>query len=275
MSHPHGAQGVLYSESIRNMKAKSEWLIWFGATGGALLALALLYGAFGAPPAWRDYITWVIVVLFLATLGRSFRDVTFLDRETRLASEQVEQLAQINDIASFLQVARPSVFRSHIAALHTIFLADPQIAQDSLIEITHARLTARNKTVELLASILITLGLIGTIVGLLLSIGGLQEVLGSKQSDADSMRMGMRSTMAGMSTAFYTTLVGAAFGGVILRILTSVVDANILRYMAHLAELTEVYVLPAMRRMASRLDVAGYYRQLDDRGSTSAPHAAG
>jgi hypothetical protein len=124
-------------------------------------------------------------------------------------------------------------------------------------------LIARNKVVELFSSILITLGLIGTIVGLIMSVGGLSQTLESSSSGSDDIFAGMLKTVKGLEAAFYTTLLGALSGGVILRILTNVVDSAILRYMAHLAELTEVNVLPPLRRMAIQLERSGYYRNLD------------
>lgn len=247
------------SGTLAGVSGKAAWLAWFCGLTLAAAALAALQIATG----WSDGITVVICGLFAVTLVKSFRDIRSLDRETRLASAQVKMLREVNDIAAFLGKAKPSVFRSHIQSLYTIFLAGPTISQDNLIEVTHARLMARNKTVELFASILITLGLIGTIVGLLVSVGGLDRLLDAGATDADALVGGMRTTVAGLSTAFYTTLFGAVFGGVMLRILTSIVDAEILRYVAHLSELTEVHVLPAMRRTAARLEESGYYRSLD------------
>ncbi|MEM8874935.1 MAG: MotA/TolQ/ExbB proton channel family protein [Planctomycetota bacterium] len=254
-----------YPNQLSGITGKWQWLLWFFVCliGGCVLAGAYWFGRI---VPWLDYMVIVIVALFLGALIKSFNDIRSLDREAKLASKQVKQLVELNDVANFLKHSEPSVFRSHIRSLHTIFLSDTNIQQDSLIEITHARLVARNKVVELLGSILITLGLIGTIIGLLISIGGLSGVLGTDASDMDALQTQMQITVSGLSTAFYTTLFGAIFGGVVLRILTNVIDANILRFMAHLSELTEVYVLPAMRRTAARLEGEGYYRRMDGAG---------
>lgn len=108
---------------------------------------------------------------------------------------------------------------------------------------------ARNRLTELFSSILVTLGLIGTIIGLVLMMDGLQaamaggagEELISKLMDKDV------GPLRGLGTAFYTTLMGSISGGIVLRVLTNVVDTNIMRYTAHIAELTEVFVLPHLR----------------------------
>jgi len=62
-----------------------------------------------------------------------------------------------------------------------------------------------------------------------------------------------KGPLGGLGVAFNTTLLGSILGGVILRVLTNVVNANITRYVAHIAELTEVYVLPYMRKQAKAL----------------------
>jgi biopolymer transport protein ExbB/TolQ len=252
--------------SNRAMGGKSEWIAWFVGLTICIVVIGVVFVA-GSSLA-GDLLTTLILGLFAATLFKSFRDINSLDRETKLATEQVHQLQQINDIARFLQAAHVSIFRSHIAALHTIFLSHSSISQETVLEIAHARLRARNKVVDLLASILITLGLIGTILGLLIAVTGLSGVIGGSGNagQMDQVMTGMKTTIEGLGTAFYTTLFGAAFGGVVLRILTSVVDAHILRYVAHISELTEVYVLPALRRRAAQLETEGYYRNLDQVG---------
>ncbi|MEM9019719.1 MAG: MotA/TolQ/ExbB proton channel family protein [Planctomycetota bacterium] len=245
--------------------------IWFSWFGGTLIVIAMLAGAWLTKNSqlFLYSVLGVIAGFFLVTLVRSFMDVSFLDKETKLASEQVQQLAQINDVGQFIQTAKPSLFRNHIASLYTIFKSHPEIQQDSLVEVTHARLIARNKLVELFASVLVTLGLIGTIIGLIDSTAGLGDAMTSMFGDSDGeqsdeiLGSAMITTFGGLKTAFYTTLLGSLFGGVVLRLLTNVVDAAILRYMAHLAELTEVNVLPALRRMASTLQAQGYYSNLD------------
>lgn len=248
--------------------SRRVWIIWFG---GTLLVIGLLAWSWakGSSEFFLYSVLGVIGGFFIITLIRSFLDVSFLDKETRLASEQVQQLAQINDVGQFIQTAKPSLFRNHIASLYTIFKSHPEIQQDSLVEVTHARLIARNKLVELFASVLVTLGLIGTIIGLIDSTAGLggamESMFGGGQDAANDELLGqaMITTFGGLKTAFYTTLLGSLFGGVILRLLTNVVDAAILRYMAHLAELTEVNVLPALRRMAAKLQADGYYSNLE------------
>jgi flagellar motor component MotA len=177
----------------------------------------------------------------------------------------VSELVELNDIEAFLRGSSRSVFRTHIESLFTIFREDHDIRQDALVELLHDRLLARNRLSELFSSILITLGLIGTIVGLIIMVGEMRKALQGFDPNGDvnivGELMAEGGALAGLDTAFYTTLLGAVLGGVLLRVLTSVVESNITRYTAHIAELTEVNVLPAMRSTARGLLESGYYNR--------------
>lgn len=248
-----------YASQFETISGLSQWMRWLYVLLGIAILLTITF-FFG----FAEYAIYgVIFSLAIATIYNSYKDASFLEHETILASNQVSQLAELDDISEFLEQAEKSVFRSHIESLYTIFLTHSDIKQDNLIELLHSRLMAKNRVSELFASILITLGLIGTIVGLILMMTELKLTMSDKSlvssDDLIPSLMGSGGALSGLDAAFYTTLFGAVFGGVILRILTSVVDANIMRYTAHLAELTEVNVLPVMRNMAAKLDASGYY----------------
>jgi flagellar motor component MotA len=245
----------------------TEWLTWFAILAVACGAALISVFDPGALPIDVSTLFYAfIVVVAVLTLGKSFYDASWLSRETRLASKQVAELVELDDISEFLEQSSPSVFRSHIESLFTIFQEDHEISQDSLIELLHDRLLARNRLSELFASILITLGLIGTIVGLIVMMANMRTSLAGFDINAEDANligelMAEGGALAGLDTAFYTTLLGAIFGGVMLRVLTNIVEANITKYAAHIAELTEVNVLPSMRRTARELAKAGYYDQ--------------
>lgn len=195
----------------------------------------------------------VIGLLGVGLIVKSYLDARFLQLQTALASQQVQILEVVDNFDDFLSRAHPSLFRHHIQNLHTISQSTSQVSQDNLIELLHGRLAARNRIVELFASVLITLGLIGTILGLILMMGSLTEVMAGSEMNEQFMNnlIGDEGPLADLGVAFVTTLLGAALGGVILRVLTSIVDANIMEYVAHIAELTEVYVLPYLRSSAA------------------------
>jgi len=63
-----------------------------------------------------------------------------------------------------------------------------------------------------------------------------------------TIMQGVDAALGGMGVAFYTTLMGAILGGVCLRLLSNLVDSNTEHIVSHIAELTEIYILPILRR---------------------------
>lgn len=243
-----------YAEQFEKTSGLSEWLMW-------LAIMSIIFGVLAAGLILSSKVLieygmyFIIGSLGVGLIVKGFYDAKFLDKEMKLASQQVKILEEVDDFEEFLNRAPPSVFKSHIDNLYTISLSHPEVSQDNLIEILHSRLLAKNKVVELFASVLITLGLIGTILGLMFMMDELVATVNliESQGESDSILSELfrdGGAMAGLGVAFVTTLLGAVLGGVILRVLTSIIDANIMKYIAHLAELTEVHVLPYMRQAA-------------------------
>lgn len=196
----------------------------------------------------RTYVSIIILALFGFAVVKNFFDIRFIHRQARLTDQQIDKLRESNNIYVFLQNSEPSLFRDHIDNLHEIFRRDCNISQDNLVTLLQARLLAKTRLVEFCSSILVTLGLVGTIIGLIQSAGGLSEVFTAISSKDDSIMQGVDQALGGMSVAFYTTLMGAVLGGVCLRLLSNLVDANTEHVVSHIAELTEIYILPILRR---------------------------
>jgi hypothetical protein len=259
-----------WSSSLNTTSALKLWWIWFGS----LVAISLFIGvayfvAYSgeivglAADIFNMGMYAIIVVPGVLAIWYSFNEAKFIAEQTKIASTQVEMLLQLNDVQSFLDKAQPSIFRSHIESLFRIFQMSSDISQDNLIEILQARLLSRNSLIEISASILVTLGLIGTIAGLIVmanSLGGILESAGGiPPTELMSKIAGPGGPLSGLGVAFYTTLFGAVLGGVFLRIFTIIVDSAVTQYTAHIAELTEVNVLPFMKQLARTLEAGGYY----------------
>lgn len=245
--HTHSSASLSQLGSASGLQ---RWLIWLAIL--AIVTGVIAYAFFLSQEI--DGLINIAMYGVISTLGlglivKGFFDVRFLHRETQLASEQIRVLEVVDNFDDFLARTEPSIFRKHIDNLHTIAKAHGDISQDNLIEFLHTRLLANNKVVELFSSILITLGLIGTILGLILMMDDLSAVMRTATLDESFMRIlaDESGPLSGLGVAFVTTLLGAIFGGVVLRVLTNVVESNIMDYTAHIAELTEVYVLPHMR----------------------------
>jgi biopolymer transport protein ExbB/TolQ len=195
----------------------------------------------------------VICLVFFLALARNFMDIKYLNDQVRLADSQIDFLVETNDLLSFLRSGKRGLFKDHIHNLYEIGKRDTELSQDNLISIMQSKVYSRIRMMENAASILVTVGLIGTIVGLIASVSGLDGVMTSIGKDQSKMLLGFRETISGMSTAFYTTLVGAALGGVGVRILTNVVESNADFLVGHVAELSEVYIIPSLRANAKKV----------------------
>lgn len=231
---------------------------WFFYALGLGALVTLVAGAFIVRAVENDidqaatqrgtYVSIIILALFAFAVVKNFFDMRFIHRQTRLTDRQIDTLRQSNNIYVFLQKSEPSLFRDHIDNLHEIFRRDCNISQDNLVTLLQARLLAKTRVVEFCSSILVTLGLVGTIIGLIQSAGGLSEVITAMTGEEGTVMDGVYKALSGMGVAFYTTLMGAVLGGVCLRLLSNLVDANTEHVVSHIAELTEIYILPILRR---------------------------
>ncbi|MEM7519168.1 MAG: MotA/TolQ/ExbB proton channel family protein, partial [Planctomycetota bacterium] len=145
------------------------------------------------------------------------------------------------------------VFHQHIKDLASIAKYDRGVSQEGLVSLLYSKLIARSRMVEVLSGVLVTLGLIGTVIGLISMTNGLSGTLEAldDSGDASSMLSGVRATMRGLGTAFYTTLAGAFLGSVALRLLNNVYTSNVEHLVAYIARTTEVRILPLLK-MARR-----------------------
>jgi hypothetical protein len=75
-----------------------------------------------------------------------------------------------------------------------------------LAGVLRAKLTARTSAVRHIAGTLVVLGLIGTVIGFIMSLSGLKPEVAS---DAKAIAPMVTNLISGMSVALYTTLVGA------------------------------------------------------------------
>lgn len=145
-----------------------------------------------------------------------------------------------------------SILANHVRNLNKIWKRSGKkhSRQDTLIEILHAKLKNEGSVVILASNVMITLGLIGTISGLISSIGGLQA-----SSDVSGLMAGVGKAIEGMGIAFYTTLIGSMLGGITLRILHFYVDKQIDSFVFTMAEVVETRIIPSLRLSERNSDV--------------------
>jgi DNA-directed RNA polymerase subunit RPC12/RpoP len=227
-----------------------EWFLYFLVMTG-LVALAA--GKYMVAAVMHDssHLCIVIFCLFLLGLVINFRGILRLRSEYVCAAVCMLSLRD-SGLAKVTTGPAAGILQQHIIDLAEIASCDDHFTQDSLITLLYSRMMSHAKIVEILSGVLVTLGLIGTIVGLISMTNGLSDTLSSLGDDgkATELLTGMRSTMTGLGTAFNTTLVGAILGSVVLRILNNVYASNVDRLVTYVASTAEINIVPQLKRQA-------------------------
>lgn len=218
------------------------WLVAAGYEAGqttiALLTLIAVVGLSGVTQSCLA--AWVVVV------------------EGRRARQVVRHLED-RDIAAVLEELKghPGLFLAVVRGLYRQFEIDHRAVDPTcLFDAMHERLSARTQRGSDTAEHMINLGLIGTVVGLVVLLGRMAEAVQLASGKGGPMLMTELfkegGALAGLGTAFYTTLAGAAIGGVLLRGLAGSVQRSIDRLVSHCEELVSVYITPHLSDGGSR-----------------------
>lgn len=235
-----------------------EWIVYL-AIMTVLMAIAAGRYLIAAVAQDSSYLCVVIIALFFIGLFLNFSGVMRLRNEYVCAAVCMGNLYKPNGLMQVTKGPAAGVLHQHIMDLAAISRHDENFTQDSLVTLLYSRMMARSKIVEILGAVLVTLGLIGTIVGLIQMTDGLSLTLSSLDSKQQSTELlnGMRSTMSGLGTAFNTTLVGALLGSVVLRILNTVYTSNVDQLVTYVASTAEVSIVPRLKhqqRQANQLN---------------------
>ena len=155
---------------------------------------------------------------FALTLFLTFESIT-VDRIEHSAKAQ--GWLGIDYHSKYLRIAH--FFKS----LQTIVNNNGEINVEALVDVEFSVYRRGAHALEVIGNLLITLGLVGTVVGLTLTLTGLTSSLEALGQDQEQLLRGLRGAMGGMGTAFYTTLLGSVLGGVLLRVFAHIDDNGI------------------------------------------------
>ncbi len=155
----------------------------------ALLGVAYVHGFVDmVVAADRTYLSVVIGFVFLVGLGICGRKVWQTSRE-------------LNGIRQPDAFAGSSLVRE----LEQLRSCDPE-SRGNLIGVLRLTLSHRISIVRHIANSLVLLGLIGTVLGFIIALSGVDA---EHASDINAITPMISTLISGMSTALYTTLVGA------------------------------------------------------------------
>ncbi len=207
----------------RPLRTLILWTLWAAM---AIMAYTLLYldsDVWSFVENDSSRITWLILILFGLGIVGSFVLALLLTFETMTAYDIEESTrgCGLKGIAG--RRYRRNVGR-FFANLKATIEANGQPEIESMLNVELSAYQRMSHTTEVIGNLLITLGLIGTVMGLTLTLTGLTGSLESLGEDQEMLLAGLRQAMAGMGTAFYTTLLGAVLGGVLLRVFAQITD---------------------------------------------------
>jgi hypothetical protein len=219
---------------------------------GAAIVLVCIGGSGVVAASPADGLNVMILACFAYGVGQWLWATTYLVLQSwrtrrvvnRLEGETIEAvLASGGHRGRFLAVVR-GLYHQH--QTHP-----GSIDAGALLSAMDLRLRERNERAALSAQLLVTLGVLGTVIGLMAMMTGMSASVHAADNDASkslmSVLFGPEGPLSGLSTAFTTTLLGTLFGGIVLRMLTASTARATDRLMAQCDELISVYILPALR----------------------------
>ncbi len=194
------------------------WFIW------ALTATAVYFAFYQDAGIWevlgqdKTRITWIILGFFVFGLAASLALSIALTKES-LAARRIESDVREKGLIGFETTSESRAVARYFQSL--------KMAMDSNSKVELAVFQRMSRSIEVAGNLLITLGLIGTVMGLTLTLTGLTSSLDALGHDQEQLLQGLRKAMGGMGTAFYTTLLGAILGGVLLRVFAQITEQGV------------------------------------------------
>ena len=202
------------------------WLAWAAASVTVYLTLYLDADLWTHIQQDQSKIAILISGMFIAGTLLSFTLAISITNEMKQAvklgrAAQEKTLSGVDTKLGVYAVQRFFASLKHVVEGNT----PPDI--EALIDVELGKYQRRSHAVGVVGNLLITLGLIGTVIGLTFILTGLTTSLDALGHDQERLILGLERAMAGMGTAFYTTLLGAVLGGVLLRIFALITDHGI------------------------------------------------
>lgn len=208
----------------RGYRALFLWVVW--ASAAIIIYLSLYSGTdvLGFVKTDPSRITWIIIGLFGIGIITSFLLTIILTFESTHV-DNIEKTAKKTGWLGITNMPKKLGVARFFESLKTVVEKNGEINIESLVDVEFAFYQRAAHALEVIGNLLITLGLIGTVVGLTLTLTGLTSSLEALGEDQAQLLSGLRGAMGGMGTAFYTTLLGSVLGGVLLRVFSHI-DQN-------------------------------------------------
>ena len=201
----------------RGYRALVLWIIWSAA------AVVIYASMYQDTDVWEfvqqdpSRITWGIIALFAMGVITSFILTILLTLES-IKVDLLEAIAKDKGWLGIEDSTKRLCVSNFFESLKTVMRNNGDLNIEALVDVEFAVYSRTAHALEVIGNLLITLGLVGTVVGLTLTLTGLTSSLEALGQDQEQLLRGLRGAMSGMGTAFYTTLLGSVLGGVLLRV---------------------------------------------------------
>jgi len=217
------------TQRAADQRALRTFALWMGWAISAITVFAMMSRKANVLEFVQNdqtHVTWLIVGMFILGVGVSFVQAMKLTTEW-FRAYRIASLVESKGLAGIQQRGGHHIVDHFVDALHLIIARNGRADVDALIDVEFSGQHRVSQFVSLLGNLMITLGLIGTVLGMTITMNGLNGALGSLGTDDTLLVEGLRSAMNGMGVAFYTTLIGSVLGGVLLRVFSWITDASI------------------------------------------------
>jgi len=210
----------------RGLKTLALWTIWAVAS---VSVFAMLYQK---ADAWNfivhdaTHVTWIILGLFSIGVMVSFIHSATLTAEW-FRAYRIEATIQAKGLMGLAERRSRRLVDRFIQSLRIIVEQNGRLDVEGLVDVEFAAQHRTSQFVSLIGNLLITLGLIGTLLGMTLTLTGLNGALDALGKNDALLLEGLKNALSGMGVAFYTTLLGSILGGVLLRVFAWITDSSV------------------------------------------------
>jgi hypothetical protein len=188
-----------------------------------------------------------ITVVFLATAAHGSWQVLRASRELNHARAVQQLIVGSPGRVNELDDLPDGCISEHIRLLHTKSrLAGGRGVGDQrpLLDSFEAELRHGHEFGWFIADLLLSLGLLGTVIGFIVMLA---PISGLDGSDHAAIKEALAAMSGGMAVALYTTLAGLV-GGMLLKLQGHLLDGAVTELVRRTTQLTEIYVLPVIER---------------------------
>ena len=202
------------------------WLLWACFAVTVIMALYVDTDVWAFVKSDSTKLTWVILSLFLLGAAISLWLTIILTHES-VELIEVDYAARQQGLMGIITTPESNAVRRFFASLKAVVMVNGDHNLEALLATELAFYQRVSHGLAVIGNLLIMLGLIGTVIGLSITLSGLSSSLDALGHDETLLLEGLRKAMGGMGTAFYATLLGAVFGGLLLRVFALITETGV------------------------------------------------